>query len=192
MSCRQVKPTVSSATSFSCIGDKVTDVRQVIKRLLVDCRGASLVEFTLVLPVILSLTFGVVEFSRIIHHYHIVQKSVRDSARYLARVPVDPQVTCPPTSAAWVIATTRAQNLALTGTIDGVGQNLLAYWTNPATVSISIVCLNNAGGAYAGQAFIPSVTVTAAVPYQDVGFLAFFGFNAPTLTASNEQVMIGG
>jgi len=165
--------------------------KKPISRFIGHIGGASIVEFTLLFPIIISLAFGVSEFGRIIQHHHIIKKATRDSARFLARVQVGPQVTCPPTSAAWTTAVTNAKNLALKGSLSPSAANQISYWTDPNTVSVTINCLDNSGGAYYGQAYIPTVTVTAAVQYQDVGMISLFGLNAPTFSISHQEMMFG-
>jgi hypothetical protein len=46
-------------------------------------RGGALVEFALVLPLLLLLTFLTAEFGRALYQYDTLTKSVRDAARYL-------------------------------------------------------------------------------------------------------------
>lgn len=46
--------------------------------------GVALVEFALVLPLLLLLTFITTEFGRALYQYNILTKSVRDAARYLS------------------------------------------------------------------------------------------------------------
>lgn len=46
--------------------------------------GAALVEFALVLPLLLILTFITTEFGRALYQYNILAKSVRDAARYMS------------------------------------------------------------------------------------------------------------
>jgi Flp pilus assembly protein TadG len=47
-------------------------------------RGAAIVEFALILPLLLILTFITVEFGRALYEYNIIAKSVRDAVRYLS------------------------------------------------------------------------------------------------------------
>ena len=52
--------------------------------------GVALVEFALVLPLLLLLTFIVTEYGRALYQYNILAKSVRDASRYLStQVPGD-------------------------------------------------------------------------------------------------------
>ena len=46
--------------------------------------GVALVEFGLILPLLLLLTFITTEYSRALFQYNILTKSVRDAARYLS------------------------------------------------------------------------------------------------------------
>ena len=46
--------------------------------------GAAIVEFALILPLLLILTFITTEFGRALYQYNILTKSVRNAARYLA------------------------------------------------------------------------------------------------------------
>lgn len=47
-------------------------------------RGVALVEFALILPFLLLLTFITTEFGRAMYQYNTIAKSVRDAARYLS------------------------------------------------------------------------------------------------------------
>ena len=49
-----------------------------------SARGVSLIEFALVLPMLLLLTFITTEFGRALYQYNTITKSVRDAARYLS------------------------------------------------------------------------------------------------------------
>lgn len=52
--------------------------------------GVAIVEFALVLPLLLILTFITTEFGRALYQYNILTKSVRDAARYLSvQIPGD-------------------------------------------------------------------------------------------------------
>jgi hypothetical protein len=75
--------------------------------------GVALVEFALVLPVLLVLTFTVTEFGRAMYQYNILTKSVRDAARYLS-------IQTPGSAA----AIAEARNLVVYGNIAGTGNPL--------------------------------------------------------------------
>ncbi len=159
--------------------------------------GASMVEFALALPIFVLLLLGVAEVGRAIHHYHIINKTLRDSTRYLGRIPV----TCPAVGTAAgsvdnVGNETTAKNLAMTGSLNG-GSNLIDYWTDPTTITIEVDCLDNSAGANlcgteacAGNPFLPVVRMRADVVYQDLGFLSVFGLGQLTFNADHEEVSI--
>lgn len=46
--------------------------------------GVAIVEFALVLPLLLILTFITTEFGRALYQYNVLTKSVRDAARYMS------------------------------------------------------------------------------------------------------------
>ena len=49
-----------------------------------DERGAAAIEFALVLPLLVLLLTGIVEFTRVLNNQEILQHAVRDGARVLA------------------------------------------------------------------------------------------------------------
>ena len=54
------------------------------KNIRLQQSGVALVEFALILPLLLLLTFVTTEFGRALFQYNILTKSVRDAARYLS------------------------------------------------------------------------------------------------------------
>ena len=155
-----------------------------------DRRGTSIIEMTLLAPLLISLGLGVAEFGRALQHYQVINKAMRDAARFLARVPA----TCPSGGATGTVTNsadvTTAKNLALNGAPTG-GTPRVSYWTDPATITVQVDCFDNSAGAYRGQPGIPLITVTASVAYQDIGFLDALGLSAPTFTVRHQQLHIG-
>lgn len=144
----------------------------LVRRLAADRSAAAAAEMALVLPIFIALVFGTVELGHYFMSEHIVQKSVRDAARYAARLPIGNYPDCTAPVAA---ATSNIQNVAKTGDPDGDVDNdgtpdqRLQGWTSAGMATVSVVC-NNSGfykGVYSdlpgGTAKV--VTVTAAVPY---------------------------
>ena len=76
--------------------------------------GVALVEFALILPWLLILTFITTEFSRALFQYNILTKSVRDAARYLS--------VYNPSDAAKILI---AKNLVVYGNPAGSGSPLV-------------------------------------------------------------------
>ena len=83
-------------------------------------RGVALVEFALILPLLLILTFFITEFGRAMYQYNSMTKSVRDAARYLS-------MQFPNTQ------TTQARNLVVYGNLAGTG-NPVAIGLTPSHV----------------------------------------------------------
>jgi len=147
-------------------------------------RGAALVEFSLMAPMLIFLMCGLAEFACVMRQYHIMEKGVRDAGRYLARVPM---TGCTLNGA----AVTQAQNLALTGRT-GSGSLLLPTWSDPNTVSVTVAqCFNNSGGVYRGRDNMPVIEVTADAPYADLGLLSVIGVGDLDLEVTHQQLWIG-
>jgi len=131
-----------------------------------NIRGVAIVEFALVLPVLLILTFVVIEFGRAIYQYNTLTKSVRDAVRYLSVQTPDTHIT-------------EARNLIVYGNTAGTGNPLALglttshvttpVWqtsgTNPviSTVTVQI----------SGYSFVPLVPnvfgrAFATLPYSNI------------------------
>jgi Flp pilus assembly protein TadG len=142
-----------------------------LRRLVADRTGAAAAEMALVVPIFVALIFGTFELGHFFMSEHIVQKSVRDAARYAARLPITSYPGCTSVDTA---AATSIQNVAQTGDPDGDSNNdgqpdqRLQGWTDDAMTTISVACNNT--GTYKGiyedfPAGAPVVTVVASVPY---------------------------
>lgn len=141
--------------------------------LLKGTKGSAAAEFALILPLLIMFLAAVMDFGRLMMDYHAASKSIRDASRYLSRV----GVTCDAGGGAVdnIGDITIAKNLALSGSVvtPVAGDYLLPYWTDPNSISVNVTCIENTGqfsGRYEAIAFIPSLTVTATVP-----FSLFFG-----------------
>lgn len=146
-------------------------------------KGAALVEFTIVAPVLMMLGFGILEFGNALYGQHVITTGVHDAARYLARFP-DP-------SAHYAAAKT----LAVTGQVTGTTQRL-AWW--PAS-AISVATTNianpiDAGTSertYRGPDPLSVVRVTTTATYPGVGLLSFLGLGSLlTTTVYHEERVI--
>ena len=71
--------------------------------------GSALIEGAILVPVLLVLVLGVLEFSWLIDQQHLISTGIHDAARYLARSANPNDVTIQKD----------AKNLATTGAIDG-------------------------------------------------------------------------
>ena len=180
-----------------------------LQRLARDPTGSAAAEMALVMPLLLVLLFGAFELGHFLYAEHIVQKAVRDGARYAARQPMVNFVSggaigtgCKTAPDEPVLTNTR--NLVRTGQVAAGGSSRLAGWTNGATtIQMDVHCETTAGGEsmagiYSGMAYgvsatavgAPVITVTAAVPYSSLFGVMGLG-SALKLNASSEAAVIG-
>jgi hypothetical protein len=161
-----------------------------------DRRGNAAAEMALVTPLIAGLMFGSLELGKYFWDEHMVVKAVRDGARYAARQSFA-SMPCggPATNESQIKNVVRYGKPVVTV----ADKPLLYYWTDPATVTVTINCYANAGvggsrvynGVYANQASVPRVTVTASVPYSPL--VGAIGFNSIglKLNASSQATVFG-
>lgn len=166
----------------------------VWKRLYRCRKGAAIVEMAIVTPLLVALGVGVFEFGRAVQSYHVIDKGMRDAARYLARfVTTGPVTTCPTVPAALRLA---AQNLAIYGNTSSSGLTpVLSFWSDPNTISVTVTCVNDSANPPPwldpnGGTLIPIVTVAASVPYADLGLLAVLGLGAPTFGIAHQEIAL--
>jgi len=110
-----------------------------------------MLEAAVVMPVAISLMVGCVEFGNLFLTYGTANKSVRDAARYLARIPKE--IVC---STGATGGLTIAQNLAIYGNASGTGTPLIP---TTSTITFPGTCPNPVPG-------VTDVTVQAVVPYR--------------------------
>lgn len=144
----------------------------------------------LALPLLLVLMFGPFELGYYFMSEHVVQKSVRDAARYASRLSMANYPACTPTSA----AETEIQRVARTGTPDGSGAVRLLGWSADNMTSIVMSC--DTSGTYTGiytdfPAGVPKITVTAVVPYPPLFGVLGLGSPSLTLNAQSETAVFG-
>jgi Flp pilus assembly protein TadG len=118
--------------------------------------GAAIVEFALVMPFLLLLTFIVTEYSRALHQYDVLTKAVRDGARYLSMQHPNTKIT-------------EAKNLMVYGNLTGTGSPLVfglttahvpdPVWTSsgsaPVIVTVTVQIGTGAAGAATRYKFVP-------------------------------------
>ncbi len=167
---------------------------QTLIRLLRCTRGTSLIEMGLLMPLLLVLMGGLLEVGRALHHHHVLETSVRDAARYLARVPdvgqpVGTPCGAPPAGS----AAETARKLAMYGTtLNGVPP-LLVYWSDDQPQEVCIETATRSLTDENGVTFdVPVIRMTVAMDYEDLGLLGLAGLDAVRLTASHEEIHVGG
>ena len=126
-------------------------------------RGVALVEFALVLPLLLLLSFITTEFGRALYEYNTVVKSVRNAVRFLS-------VQTPET------LTTEARNMVVYGNTAGTGQPLalgltLARVPTPTwqTVGVDPV-MQTVTVRVSGYSFTPLFTGTLGLPMSSLTY----------------------
>lgn len=157
------------------------------RKLRRDERGAALIELAAVIPVIMLLGLGVLEFANYLFNYQLIQNGVRDAARFAASLPYD--------SANTGKNDAKIKNLAVTGLPSG-GTARVSWWsTSNVTVSWSTVANPTLSGnlqTYRYSGAVPIVTVSANVPYTSLGFLGFLGLGTSiNISASHQERVFG-
>ncbi|MDB5808460.1 MAG: TadZ/CpaE-like protein [Betaproteobacteria bacterium] len=127
--------------------------------------GVALVEFALVLPFLLLMTFIVVEYSRALYQYNTLTKSVRDAARYLS-------VQSPGSNIS------QAKNLVVYGNPAGTG--------TPLTLGLTTAQVPNPVWTFAGAGPVINTVTVTITGYRFVPiFASAFGVNFGNITYNN-------
>jgi Flp pilus assembly protein TadG len=172
--------------------------------------GTAAVEFSLFLFFILMpFLFGIFEVGRALEQHHVVTKSVRDAARYVARTrddsgdafttasPID--AGCAGTGAIVGLsnpaAAGNAKDLAMYGVFNPDPNDppppLMAAWDAVAnSAAYQTVCITGPVAVNTGTLTVDVVTVTAMVPFEDI-LLQAFGIGPITFNVSHEERYIG-
>jgi Flp pilus assembly protein TadG len=172
-------------------------------RLLPDERGSAATEMALVLPILLALMFGAFELGNYFLSEHVVQKAVRDAARYGARLPlVQPDGTVNYTCTGPTLGTaaqTEIQKVARTGDPAGTAGRL-RDWTDDAMTTVTLTCDASVShtyvnhGVYSGypnSGAVPILTVSATVPYSTFFGPLGLGSGTVNLNAKSQAAVIG-
>ena len=147
----------------------------VLARFRRDPRGASLVEFSLIAPVLITMGMGMLEFGLALYGHHVITTGVHDAARYLARF------DDPTTKEA------AAKSLAVTGSVSGTTPRL--SWVGTSNIAVTYRDIANAPNpttglrAYRGPDVLKLVTVSATATYTGFGVLPALGLG-PSLAIS--------
>ena len=133
----------------------------LLRRLISCTSGAAFIEGAIVIPVAIILMAGSVEFGRLFSAYGTAEKSMRNAARYLARV--QPDQVCH-----WGLD--NAKNLAVYGSPTNTGQPLIPGWTTGTVNAYWMPADVNVSGCPAPSSIIE---LRADVPY--TGFMFTIG-----------------
>ena len=164
-----------------------------LRRLFADSRASAATEMALVTPLLLLLLFGTFEVGNYFLSEHVVQKGVRDAARYASRLPISSYPACAPTGP----VEQQIRRVAKTGDPDGDADNngsqdvRVGGWTADTMTTVTLVCVPLSTSPYTGiysvypfPDGVPVVTVSARVPYLSLfGLLALGDLNADSQSA---------
>lgn len=146
------------------------------------------------LPVLLILLFGSFEVGYYFLSEHVVQKSVRDAARFGARLAMTNYPSCTVPSGG--TAEQQIRRVARFGNAAGTGTPRLLGWTLDNMTTVTIACDNSStygtGGIY--EEFpngAPVVTVTAVVPYNVFFGSLSLGTATLNLNSNSQAAVIG-
>lgn len=91
-------------------------------------RGAAVVEFALLLPLLVALLAAAADLARLAYHQNVLAKSVREAGRYLSTVKAPSALCAYPTDANWGGLSTAAvaRNIAVYGEPRGTGSARLS------------------------------------------------------------------
>lgn len=115
--------------------------------------GAVLVEFAIVVPLLLLLVIGIIEFSYAYYHLNILNKSVQDAARYFSNPDYSRCLTSTNCSPSYNINVNSATNS--TNIINA--QNLVIYGNTAVTGNALMPPINGSGYIFLQNSpFIPT------------------------------------
>jgi hypothetical protein len=154
-----------------------------------DTDGSVLVEAAVVLPVMVPLVLGVLEFSWYFQKQQLVESGVRDAARYLARTAEDTTPPTDPCDNATFVA--NAKSIAVTGVISGGTPRVPGWTTAKITVPCPSTFFDNSASTYLGPSKIYLITVSTTFADPALGFFSALGLTTPNLSASHTERSIG-
>ncbi len=152
--------------------------------------GATLVEMTLIVPLLISLSAGVFEFGTMFQRKLLVEAGLRDGARYAARCD---------SSFTGLNCESNAQNIAASGTHDGTTGRVAGWAANQVTVAIrEDIDTVSAGGVLLyrtnyddDNTHVRVVRVSTTYTLTGLSLLSYLGIGPLTITAAHEERVIG-
>ncbi len=142
-----------------------------MKRRISDQRGSTAVEFALILPILVVLLFGIVEFGLILYNKAVITNASREGARYgiVFRGPTVPPVTC----------------ADITGIITTYTSGNLVTFA-PTVPGVSIVYSPGSCSPTPGT----PLTVTVSYPYDYLLLPSFVAGLTPQITLTGQTTMV--
>jgi len=152
-------------------------------------RGSSLAEYAIVLPVLLTFLFGIMDFSRFLYTYHFISEVAREGTRYaVVRGSSFNGTACASTSTFACAATaanvqTYVQSLTPPG-ITASSLSVATTWPGTAPAGAATAC-NATNGNNS-----PGCLVQVAVSYPYKFMLPFLPKSSSTWTVASTSVMV--
>lgn len=183
--------------------------RGFLRWLCRDTDGTALVEGAIVVPMLMSLLFGVYEFSFLFYQQQLITTGARDAARYLARYNytntsngVTAQCASLDAASCSSLATAKgyAECIAMYGDTTCTSSPRVAGWTSTGTFTITFNQDANSGAStpcgtqpcnspYSSSVYTVQVSASFADP--SLGFFGFLGLTSPTINISHTERVIG-
>ena len=154
-----------------------------------DDRGSELMEYAIVLPVLLTFLFGIMDFSRFLYTYHFIAEVAREGTRYaIVRGSTNAGMACATTSTLACDATagnvqSYVQGLAPPGITSG-SVSVTTTWPGTAPTGAATACSTANGNNSPGCL----VQVVVSYPYKFM--LPFLPKSSSTWSVSSTSVMV--
>jgi Flp pilus assembly protein TadG len=132
-------------------------------------RGASAVEFAVVLPVLVTIVLGCVDFGRFAYNYIAVNNAARAGAAYAMM-----NNYTSTTQSTWQSGVTTAAQQEMT--------NQMGYSSSNMTVPAPVVTLESSG--------LRRVQVTASYPFQTIVTWNFAGYGIPHSLTLQKTIVV--
>jgi Flp pilus assembly protein TadG len=122
--------------------------RKPISHKVIRQKGAAVIEFAIVLPLLVLIVTGLIEYGRLMWNYNALAKATRDAARYLSTVEAKD----------WNAEATTANSMVMDAAASA-GVDTTGLTTN-------ITCEKSDGGSIACTSIPTDGSVTVAVNYE--------------------------
>ena len=156
---------------------------QVVRKYAACESAVATIEAAVVLPFVLLLGVGTIEFGWVLSQVQAVQVGLRDSVRYVSRCQL-------------VMSNTGAASLSGSAVSSAYGMMDQIFQSNGITSkqrSISLISADNTNGSlYLGGAKIYSINGTASFTPASAGLLAIFNVTLPVIHLHYETRHVGG
>ena len=177
---------------------------RLIHRLAAGTTGAAAAELALSLPLLLVVLLGSFELGNYFRAEHVVQKAVRDAARYAGRLPATAFDCSGGTPTVDSTTEQQIQRVAKTGDPDGDWDDdgdqdyRLGGWDSDSMTTVTLTCEKDTTVAYVNKGLyadfpdgVPVVTVSTTVPHPT--FFGALGLGSATrnLNAQSQAAVFG-